>query len=229
MDYTTLDSMKARLGLPATENPTEGDARDALIQSLITSASDWIDAYCGRKFGLDTYTEFLKGNGTQKIVLSQGPVWSITSLYFDPKGYWGYAPGSFGPDKLLAEGVDYALSRDQPDGSSVSRIVYRINGLWCQHKAKVNPFGGQSLIAAVPQAPTGNIEVTYTAGYETIPGAVKLATETAVARLWQSGNFGSVFTGESYEDYSYTLAAKNPDDILGPVKPLLAQYKNVVV
>lgn len=163
------------------------------------------------------------------IVLSQRPVQSITSLYFDQNGYWGDAPDAFGPDKLLTEGVDYALDRDQPDGSSLSGIVYRINAMWPRHKAKVNPFGGQSLIAVVPQVLTGNIKVTYVAGYGTVPGAVKLATETAVARLWQSGQFGAMVQSEQYEDYRYTLASQSPDDLLGPAKPFLAQFKEFVV
>jgi hypothetical protein len=221
MDYTTLCSLKPRLRLAEQDT-----AADAALKSLIRSVCEWIDGHCGRKFGRDEYTHFLKGNGTQLLALPQRPVHEIVSLYFDDTAYWGDAPGAFGADKLLVEGVDYALGRDQPDGSSLSGLVYRINDVWRVPQGRGGTGFGRPTLANVPQARVGNVKVVYVAG--DVPAAVKLAAETAVARLWQTGKYGAAVQGESTPKYSYTLAAMSPDDLLGPAKGLLATVKEFV-
>lgn len=222
MDYTEICAMKARLGL--SESNTSADD---VLTMLIHDVSEWIDAYCGRTFGEAEYTHFLEGNGAQLIKLPQWPVYSITSLYFDAKGYWGDAPDAFAADKLLVEGVNYALKRDQPDGSSASGLIYRIDGVWERPFSRAASYGAWGLpLASLPPVRVGNIKVTYTAG--SVPGAVKLATETAVARLWRAGKYGAAVQGETTPKYSYTLATMNPDDLLGPAKGLLATVKEFV-
>lgn len=149
MNYTTLCSLKPRLRM--TDDDTWAD--DAL-RSLIASVSGWIDQYCGRTFGPREYTHFLKGSGTQRLALPERPVQSVTAVYYDEKGYWGDAPGAFGADKLLVEGVDYALERDQSDGSSQSGVIYRINGVWPSPFGRVAPYGAGAGVPTLANVPS---------------------------------------------------------------------------
>jgi hypothetical protein len=232
MDYEDLCALKTYLGIATAKT-----IYDARLSDLITQVSGLVDVYCDRTFGQQTYAEHYSGKGTQYLILRQRPVLSIASLFYDPKGYFGDNPAGFAANTLLTEGTDYALVRDPssslpptggPAGSSASGMVYRINGLWHKPFGRIAPVGMPTL-ANVPQAPNGNIFVTYTAGYAAVPGPVRLAVRLAVARLWQTGQFGAAVSSERYEDYGYNLATLNPDDILAPAKPFLANYKNVPI
>jgi hypothetical protein len=143
-----------------------------------------IEEYLGRKIKQATYTELYSGNGQAFLVLRQRPVQSITALYLDDYAYWGDAPGAFDPATTLqVEGTDYALDRDQPDGSSRSGLVYRVHGYWPRPitygPARIAPELG-------PRA--GNIKITYTAGYADPPPDLQLAVSLTLKHVWELGD-----------------------------------------
>jgi hypothetical protein len=57
---------------------------DALLQSLITAASDTIEKYCRRDFLSTAYDELYSGNGDRKLLLRQYPLVSVQSLRYRP-------------------------------------------------------------------------------------------------------------------------------------------------
>jgi hypothetical protein len=196
-DLTTLCRVKGVLEIPESDT-----TKDSLLRQLITEVSGLVEEVCGRKFGTATYTEFYSGDNSSMLVLAQRPVTAIVNLWEDEDGYWGAGSvDAFNADHLLVSGRDYALAKDQPDGSSRSGLVYRINGTW----SRPYQTAAGNLSAAAPFG-TGNIKVTYTAGFGAVPAAVELAVQTAVGRVMQSMRHGGLVSGESYSDYSYTLA-----------------------
>lgn len=72
---TTLESAKTFLGI----DPTDTSLDDYLTFS-INSASDMIESYCNRKFGLTVYKEFKQGRGSTKLILENYPVVSLNKL-----------------------------------------------------------------------------------------------------------------------------------------------------
>src|SRR5260370_13972291 len=57
---------------------------DALLQTLLTAASDAIQKYCRRDFVSTTYDELYSGNGESRLLLRQYPIVSDESVRYRP-------------------------------------------------------------------------------------------------------------------------------------------------
>src|SRR6266404_9335992 len=57
---------------------------DALLQSLLTAASDAIQKFCRRDFVSTTYDELYSGNGESRLLLRQYPIVSVESVRYRP-------------------------------------------------------------------------------------------------------------------------------------------------
>jgi len=219
---------------PNNFNPSDfsgNDLQKLAGEKLAPMAVALIEEYLGRKIMQATYTEYYSGTGRPFFALRQRPVQSISALYLDEEAFWGDAPGAFNPTTTqLIEGTDFALDRDQPDGSSRSGLVYKINDYW--PRPIVRAFGR---IAPDLGPRVGNIIVSYTAGYQTLPNDLGLAVSLTMAHLLQLGRRGGVVQSESHgEGFNYQFSVKVAEasaaDILPPyVKRILARYRNVAV
>jgi len=123
-------------------------SKDSMLERNINSASGMVSKYCNRRFIADTYDEFYKGSGRQKLVLNQYPVNSIASIEVN--------------SAALTAGTDYATS----DSTYLDQgIVFKDNGwTWC---------GYITGLVGEPTAPIDNIEVTYSAGYTLTPETLR--------------------------------------------------------
>lgn len=171
--YTTLANARVMVGLQPTDT-----SYDALLKLLLVRCSLQIESYCRRVFGPQTYTnEIYSGTGTPMLSLRQRPILSVASVYLDPLAYFGDASGAFGSQNLLTEGADngFAVEWDAGPGSqSTSGLLLMISDIWPQ------PVGwtfGRLSPAFGP--PSGNIQVTYTAGYLGTPQSTSSATTTS--------------------------------------------------
>ncbi len=168
MAIASLKQFKAFLGVP--DSNTVQDYRLGLI---IAAADSIVKDHCGRDFEVKTYTEFYNGTGSRFIILNQRPVTSVASVYLDYNAAYGDNPqGAFGIDSLLQQGVDYALDRDQPDGSSAGGLLTRLKTIWLEVGRSYYPGKLTSDIGPA----LGSIKVTYTAGYAVIPLDLVYAT-----------------------------------------------------
>lgn len=154
VDLTTTANVKDYLGINVA-------AQDDLIARLITTASEWLERFCGRSFHEAERTETYDGTGTTELYLTNWPVDSIDTLSVS---------------EIEHDGEDYKL---YPDIGK----VYLSSG-----------FG------------TGRrtVEVTYTAGYATIPGDLEqLCIEMVAEMLGQTQTNHAlrreVLDGASYE------------------------------
>ena len=172
-----------------------------------------------------SFTEFYCGDGTPKLVLSQKPVLSITSIYSDSAGYYGEPAGAFGTEKLLVAGTDYALVRDNnaaPE-KSLSGIVARITGVWPNASEKI-----RGLLSLGVTKGIGNLKVTYVAGYVNIPNDLQTACCNAVGILRRLAPNGASMQSESLDYYSYSLASGAGAAEFGNVMDTLKSYKKWV-
>lgn len=217
----TLAGVKQYLLMPA--GYTREDAR---LTTWITQVSAAVELYLGRTIASYAYTEFYDGQGTDQLILKQRPVTAITNIWENPFGYWGdpnlVNPASVfqTPQDLLVEGTDYALRRDQPDGSSLSGIVYKINDVWDKFIQRA-----PGILSATYQIGYGSIMIQYTAGYLTIPTDLTLALDMCVAYLRNWAVYGRPLSSESYEERSVTYEKLGKFGILAPAIWLLAKYK----
>jgi len=123
-------------------------SKDVFLERQINAVSGMVAKYCGRKFIADTYTEYYKGSGRQRLVLNQFPVNKITSVKVD--------------SAVLTAGVDYVTA----DATYLDQgMIFKSNGwTWA---------GYLTGIVGEPTAPVDNIEVVYSAGYTLTPEATR--------------------------------------------------------
>ena len=118
--------------------------KDKLLERNINSVSGMVSKYCNRNFIADTYSEFYKGSGRQKLVLNQYPINNITSVKVD--------------SALLTAGTDYVTS----DQTYLDQgIIFKNNG-WAW-------YGYLTGLVGELTAPVDNIEVVYSAGFTLEP------------------------------------------------------------
>lgn len=118
---------------------------------------------------------------------------------------------------LLYEGTNYAL-RNQADGSG---LVERINDVWPD--LSVRRYGQ---LSSQQKDDPGNLKVTYTAGYTTIPSQLTLAANLVITEIRWLARFNRMVQSESYEERSVSFFIPwRTGDLLEPVKPLLSKFK----
>lgn len=152
------------------------------------------------------------------------------AVWLDEGAMWGQASSSsytpFAAGTLLTPGSSYALEIDQTDGiSSRSGLVYNVNGYWPE------PFVyNVGLISPMLGPSNGNIKVSYTGGYGTVPTPMELACNLAIARIRNLKVYGEAVTAEKDEVYSYNLKAAAKAGVFAPeVTSILARYRNLAV
>lgn len=232
---TSLCAAKTYLQIADTDT-----SRDRVINQLIPQVSARIQKWCGRTFGTFEYTEYYSGDGTPVLALRNRPVHVDLRVWVSEDGYWGQhavrlRPGDLFPDQTsfpldseLPLGA-YALDIDEGVSVSNSGLLYRVNAVWPQLKARL--WLNQSPdLAADYRFPSGNIKVVYTAG--DLPEDVMLAANMTIAAILQSNVHGAPIASESYEDYSYSLTSNVTSSGLNAEIPpqalsILASYREL--
>jgi len=210
---TTLAIVKARLGI-ATANTSQ----DALLADLILEADDEIKEYLGQNIEQATYTEFYKGPGSNKLILRQLPVQSITSVHLDSDGYFGFGTTPFATADLLVAGTDYALDYVSSAEYSESGLLYRIGSVWpCMRS-------NNGLLEDFPEKAIGNIKVVYVAGYPSgsVPKRYQAMATKYVCWKFATDVSAGIMSSESISDtsYSYSLGSlegKGHDEVLAAI------------
>lgn len=77
-DLTTLSKAKEYLDIESDDTEF-----DSLLERLITASSRQIEAYCNRKFEIQSYSETCDGAASDILFLDHTPVVSVTSLSID--------------------------------------------------------------------------------------------------------------------------------------------------
>jgi hypothetical protein len=175
--------------------------KDTFLERNINSVSGMVSKYCNRNFIADTYSEFYKGSGRQKLVLNQYPINTITSVKVD--------------SAALTAGTDY-ITADQTYLDQ--GIIFKNNGWeW---------YGYLTGLVGELTAPIDNIEVVYSAGYtlepevsRTFPYDIEDAVINIVADLYdeqQNGTVGLKRLTQGKLTYEWDL------------NPLIQQYSSVL-
>lgn len=220
MALTTRAAVKAYLNIPTADTTL-----DAWLDAVRPGAEATIKRYLGRDLEQASYTEYYAGANKNWFTLRQFPVASITSLYYDPDGWFGTNPSSpFDATKLLTEGVDYALDLTAA-GRSDTGVVWRINDVWPHWRRDVRP----GTLSWVYHPSRGNIKVTYVAGYATIPDDLQMAVALLVGAEMKSLPNGGPLVSERIGDYSYEMAGERMMgklQVLGSLRQLLSRYRD---
>lgn len=242
MALTSVSTVKTYLGITGSSEDTRLDALRGVAERLIKIE-------CQRDFEVGTYgagasavaagvgdSGYYNGDNSKYIVLRQRPVTTLTSVYLDPTGRFGDNPdGAFASSTLEVAGTDYVLKWDGTLPGSTTRcsysgIIEKVSGvwpgLWKYSHGSINPH---------LQDQQGNIKVTYTAGFSTIPDDIQYAVALVVAQLRRTAIFGGLtLNSEHFEDYSYSLSpgmrsAASSAMQLGEVKAIMSRYREIYI
>jgi hypothetical protein len=163
------------------------DTDDALLSSLISAVSNYIQAWLNRSFAEAQYTEFRDGipNG-DTLVLANYPVISVSSVTIS--------------GQIIPPSPDYVTSGFWADEGALNLVGYRMNR-------------GRR-----------NVQITYTAGYATVPIEIAQAcTELVALRYSERDRIGHQSKSIAGETVSFMVKDFPPD-----VLTILQNYKKVV-
>jgi hypothetical protein len=171
--------------------PTASPGVD-LISQLITAASRAICAYCGRgQFTPETYTDTYDGAGKTWMLLRQWPVLSVTAI----------ALTQCGVTTTVTDPTTFQLEAPIPAGGA-------------QRLTLVSPH------LYFPRG-RGNVQITYQAGYATVPPDVAQACIEAVGEAYQRRNrIGQT----SVSSQGQTTVAFSQADLNAAAKAMLEPY-----
>lgn len=201
-------------------------------QAALQGADAAVKQYCKRQFEQAAYVEYYDGQGTPYLPLRQRPVGAVSAVYLDAMGFYGDGANAFPTNSLLVSGKDYILRRDGTNGASESGLLQRLGGGWT---GAILDWPAEwrrgTLTARVPPVwsiGSGNVKVLYTAGYQTIPDDLKLATLQLAIQVYKFRKRGGLLLQhERLGDYDYQLLALAPD--LGTTRQLLSRYREVAI
>ena len=134
---TLLATQKEHLDIPALDT-----SFDSKLERLINTASAFIEGYTNRVVVTTTYTEYVDGRASNRIMLKQWPIQSVTSVHID------------------ASGVFDATSLVDPANYFVE-TGFGIGLIGC---------GSSSSVGGIWPKGTRNIQIIYDAGYGTAAG-----------------------------------------------------------
>lgn len=221
MALTDLETIKRLLNIPM-----DVTVNDVWLDALREAAESNVKTYCKRDFESQIYTDYYSGSNTRYLVLRQRPVTAVTSVYLDHRGRFGQNPdGSYSSDTLLTNGIDYVLTYDQGTATSACGVLQRVNGVWPEiyREHWTNKVSGE------PAPAIGNIKVTYTAGFTTIPMDLQYAVCWIVAFMRRNLPVGGILGSEKIGDYSYSLLNPRSAGLLPPelatARQILARYR----
>jgi len=172
--------------------PTASPGVD-LISHLITAVSSAISAYCGRgQFLAQSYTDTYDGAGKTWMLLRQWPVLSVTAIALSPYG---------GVAATITDATAFQLEAPIPAG------------------------GAQRLTLIAPHLyfprGRGNVQVTYQAGYASVPPDVAQACIEAVGEAYQRRNH---IGQTSVSSQGQTTVAFSQSDLNAAAKAMLQPY-----
>jgi hypothetical protein len=219
MALTTLVSVKAQAGISSSDT-----SKDTQLTALIPCVTAIIKRSLNRDIEAASYIEYYSGDNSPYLILRQYPVISIDSIYFDTGGYFGQVQNAFPASTLLAAGTDYVLMAGA-NGVGTSGMVRRIGGTWYGHYSRT-----VGRVANQPPIPSGNIKVTYTAGYAIVPPALSYAVNLMVMRCASWAAAGQPAQSMSYEDASMSFfSTAEGAKLLGSVEKTVGNYKSIPV
>lgn len=198
-----------------TYKGTSATTWDAQLAVVIPAAQAVAERYCNRLFDTATYTELHDGDGTDTLILKNGPITSITSIkVVDAAGtvLSTYDSTAYVPD--LRTGIVKLYD------SRYGRLVHDEFGI-----LQNTQWGNQ------PYWPRGfqNIQAIYVGGYSSMPADLQLAMYQYVDAILSQSLISvgqNAFTSERLGNYQYALA--NASEQFARFASLFAPWRRLV-
>lgn len=245
MSLGSVSTVKTLLGITDS-------SQDALLAILLAAADAAAKTYIRRGKSKTAFTNwpetgsdtvYLSGEGKPDLILPYWPVTAVSSVYLDQAGYFGDGASAFAATSLLTAGMDYVLVRDDGSASTTARLRrlsgFGTGGLWGDDfggqwsPGRVGTASGGPLSWGGRERPcwpagSGNVKVTFTAGYTSVPADLTMAVNDITILLYNNRTRGGQqMQSESLGDYSYSLASQAVGGApeLGTARQMLNAYR----
>lgn len=118
---TTLQKTKDYLGITGTDA-----TRDAVIEGLINSVTDWIESQIGRRLKETTHTNELYDGGGNRLFLKNYPASSVSSVQYKQGSLSNPTWQDFSADdwQLLSKRGEIYFPAGMPEGVENIRVSY---------------------------------------------------------------------------------------------------------
>jgi hypothetical protein len=198
--FVTRSELKTHLGI-------SDSSEDTRLDEIIADVSAMIRSYTGRWLTQKTYTDQLySGRGFASLFLREYPVTAVSDVRVSSSCYGGAGnDDAFPDDSEWTQNSDFILSSVDASEDNSGELV-AIRQCWPQ---------GHS-----------NIRVgSYTAGYASVPGDLKLACFQLCARVRAAAEKGVPLQSEHLGDYSYQIMTSSTE--LVHARKILNSYRRV--
>lgn len=186
----------------AQGNQTLASLSETEIIALTSQALEIIEKWLCRTFSLDVYTDTYNGDGTRSLFLRTYPVVEIQEI----------AITACNTTDIYAPETGQVI----PDGFTVD---------FSSGEVQISCGVGNAFTKGFQ-----NIEITYLAGYTSLPQAIVEATIQLAAWLYSMSQKDPTLKSEGFPDgYSYSLNNSIELGIPPIVKQLLSGYKRYVI
>lgn len=175
---------------------------DAALQMILNEVNGALTHAIRQPLESTTYTEYYDAPYTDRLVLRQWPVTTVTTVKVAQNSSGD--PAKFTTDTLWTQYVDYVVEVDQSNGSSRSGLLRSTRGYWGMQQA--HPMGR---LASRMTADYRAVQVVYVAGYDQIPQSLKSAALLMTSRLFHLRKFGLMPGSASLNGASYSLQQGN--------------------
>ena len=197
-----LGDLKEFLGIADTTT-----SEDDKLEMILSGVDAAVKRYCNRDLESRTYSsELYSGHGHDILYLKQRPLTAVSSLKVAVGGYGGVGNSdAFTADTAWTQNTDYILGSTDEDEHNMAEII----------AIRTNFPAGKR-----------NVQVTYTAGYTTVPADIKLAVLQLCAAIRSTAKQGHTLQSERLGDYSYQiLSTQNTPDLID-ARRKLNHYRN---
>lgn len=221
---TTGEAMEV-LEVADTANPLVRDRLDRIRRGVEAAARRYVKWEIHRQ----TVTEYYDGTGSRDIALKGLFPSSVTGVWLDLTGFYGQNASGFGSGTELTQGQDFALVQPNQMNALLRMVSASNQILFPSDYFFRRRAGGLSYCyPAFWPSGYGNVKITYTFGFESLPDDLRLAIIEACGYVWNMAKYGFPVTSEGLADYNYSLFISR-DRQFADVRMILNQYRDTAI
>lgn len=193
-ELVALADLKTYLGITSS-------GQDAKLSAVKTDIEDAVKKYCGRDLLVPStpYTEYYAGDGSQRLIVDQRPVVSVSSIYIDPSCL--FESGSLVPNLNSGSPAELISSQRQLDSGIIELFSYAF-------------LRGRR-----------SVKITYSAGYATVPSDLQRAVKLICAKAWKVQELQMI--GQISQQVGDKTVTYEPDAWPKEAAEILGRYRRI--
>lgn len=174
---------------------------DAKLTAVKADIEAMVKTYCGRDLLVPStpYTEYYDGDGSQRLIVNQRPIISVTSIYLDPSSL--FTAGTLVPNLNSGSPAELISNQRQLNAGIIDLFSYAF-------------YRGRR-----------SVKITYSAGYATVPADLQRAVKLICAKAWKMQDLQ--MTGQISQQVGDKTVTYEPDTWPKEAAEILRLYRRI--